>query len=53
MKNVENTINKELLGEITLENLDFWFNLISGIPFSSINVKFNEYLQEIHGKIFC
>ena len=51
-KNVENTINKELLGEISLENIEFWFNMISGSPFISWNMKFNEFLQDIHKKLF-
>ena len=45
-------IKKELLGEISLENIEFWFNIISGIPFMSTNIKFNEYLQDIHKKLF-
>lgn len=52
MKNVENAINKDLLGEISLENIDFWLNLISGAPYIAVNGKFNEFLQEVHRKLF-
>jgi hypothetical protein len=47
-KHVQNMLKKEYLGDISVENLDFWYNFTNFQIFNVQNQRFNALLYELH-----
>ena len=51
VKKIESFVNYNLLGEVTLDILDFWINLTNNEIYIATNQKFNAYLYDLHQKL--
>ncbi len=48
---VMSVIRKDLLGEISLENLDFFINLTSMNAYVTVNQRLNAFVYDLHMKL--
>jgi hypothetical protein len=48
---VDENIKKDQIGEITMEALDFWFNLTNFQMFATIHKNFNGLFNDMHLKL--
>ena len=51
VKKIDTHLNKELLGDVTQDILDFWINFTNNDIFSSVHQRFNAYLYDLHLKL--
>ena len=48
IKKIKDVIKEEDIGEVSVENLEFWFNFCNFSFYKTTNTKFNELLRKIH-----
>ena len=48
IKKIKDVIKEEDIGEVSVENLEFWFNFCNFSFYKSTNTKFNALLRKIH-----
>jgi hypothetical protein len=48
VKKIRDVIKEEDIGEVSVENLEFWFNFCNFSFYKSTNTKFNALLRKIH-----
>jgi hypothetical protein len=51
MKGVKEIFTEDDIGEVTIEGLDFWYNLLNMSVYSTINQKYNFLLRKIHEEL--
>ena len=48
VKKIKDVIKEEDIGEVSVDNLEFWFNFCNFSFYKTTNTKFNELLRKIH-----
>ena len=48
IKKIKDVIKEEDIGEVSVDNLEFWFNFCNFSFYKATNTKFNELLRKIH-----
>ena len=48
IKKIKDVIKEEDIGEVSVDNLEFWFNFFNFSFYKATNTKFNELLRKIH-----
>ena len=48
IKKIKDVIKEEDIGEVSVDNLEFWFNFCNFSFYKTTNTKFNELLRKIH-----
>ena len=48
IKKIKDVIKEEDIGEVSVENLEFWYNFCNFSFYKATNTKFNELLRKIH-----
>jgi hypothetical protein len=51
MKGVKEIFTEDDIGEVTIEGLDFWYNLLNMSVYSTVNQKYNFLLRKIHEEL--